>query len=1302
MSRIEKLSITGVRAFGNREAMHITFKAPLTLIVGTNGSGKTTIIECLKYVTCGELPPNSDSGRSFVHDPKMAGEKEIFAQVKIQYISTEGMRMVTTRNMSLSVRQGKRTFKALEGAIRMGKDGERNTISSRVGEMNTMMPRFLGVSKAVLENVIFCHQEDSLWPMLPPSQLKVKFDEIFEAHKYSKAIDNIKVMQKNKKIELKNHEIEEVHCQKDNEKRVSLKKKIKDLEARCDALREEAHKFGEQRKEAENEYNEAANRFAEVNIVVGELNNKRTERRMMEENVHGLRENLTEMSESDEELQRMLEEYDQHLQSFESDEQAQKQRYHDKESDVAAARNKQSAKVNAIGRFEAEKASYDRQVENRNRLIQESARTHEIRGYDRDIDDRLAKEFMQKLTRVTRDAQSEFERVRSEVQDEVSAQQKKLNQLNAEASAWRQQKESSRQQINTYDTKISDIQKRIQNVSANESDKASLESQLSDAQIKLRTTKSELETAPWNDQIESTDSELRRLADAREKLDAEQAEAARRAGESAQIDYMQKQFDEHQRSLEIMVGAHGDRIKSVLGEGWKPSTLDASYDRALKNLEGELADAKKQLDGTQTQADNLRSKLDELKATLATKQKEVKSAEKDIYKAAGCTPNDFPDELAAREAARDDHKQESGSLEVIQSYFDSAVKTAERQKSCRMCARHFEGDAELRKMLERVEQEQNKLVQQIDPNKLKDAEAALEQARSVSTQFDTWERLTEKEIPAIRREIDGVELKWQKVNKECEDQSSVYKEKASEKQDIDSLSKTVASIVKLSSESSTLETQIKELAVKQKAEGLSRGLEAVQADIKKLDGESKAQQALRSEAVNNRDRKRTAVSSLELEVSNLNGKLNQAMYDLKARKDLEGQEQEYKGYKTLEREKVREADTKLGINASQMATEQAKYDDMSRRGADRDREQQNKYNKLNNSLNKLTDVEADIKAYHDRGGDEQLVQAKREKEAADADIARAVGEQNQITRNIKKLQDQSQSYAESKRNIADNQKFRRDRRKLQELLSAIEELEQRNAETDRDRYQRAAQRWQNKRNEASAEQAKVVGELKGTDAEQIAAIEEYARDYKHAARKYKEAHIMVTTTKAAIQDLGAYGAALDKAIMQYHTMKMEQINAIIGELWQKTYMGTDVDTVMIRSENETVKAAKNYNYRVVMVKQDTEMDMRGRCSAGQKVLASIIIRMALAECFGLRCGVIALDEPTTNLDSENIRALALSLNEIIKERKKQNNFQLIVITHDEEFLRNMSCGDHTDTYYRVFRNDKQNTEIKRQNIAEVM
>lgn len=174
--------------------------------------------------------------------------------------------------------------------------------------------------------------------------------------------------------------------------------------------------------------------------------------------------------------------------------------------------------------------------------------------------------------------------------------------------------------------------------------------------------------------------------------------------------------------------------------------------------------------------------------------------------------------------------------------------------------------------------------------------------------------------------------------------------------------------------------------------------------------------------------------------------------------------------------------------------------------------------------------------------------------------------------------------------------------------------------------------------------------------------------------------------------------------MEYHKLKMEEINRIVEELWRNTYQGTDVDRILIRSEGHDEKSGANrsYNYRVCMVKQDAELDMRGRCSAGQKVLASIIIRLALAECFGVNCGLIALDEPTTNLDRDNIRSLAESLHGIIRARQQQANFQLIIITHDEEFLKFMKCADFCDHYFRISRDERQKSRIEKQSIADVL
>jgi DNA repair protein RAD50 len=272
---------------------------------------------------------------------------------------------------------------------------------------------------------------------------------------------------------------------------------------------------------------------------------------------------------------------------------------------------------------------------------------------------------------------------------------------------------------------------------------------------------------------------------------------------------------------------------------------------------------------------------------------------------------------------------------------------------------------------------------------------------------------------------------------------------------------------------------------------------------------------------------------------------------------------------------------------------------------------------------------------------------------------------------------------------------------MQTLKTEISKLESKNAQADKDRHENEGLKWQNERNKLAAEQAGIIGEAKSKDVQLKQLLAEWETDYKGADANYKEAHVKVEVTKAAVEDLGRYAGALDKAIMKYHSIKMEEINRIIDELWRKTYRGTDVDSILIRSENETQKGNKSYNYRVVIVKQDAEMDMRGRCSAGQKVLASIIIRLALAECFGVNCGLIALDEPTTNLDRDNVRALAESLYELIRVRRQQANFQLIVITHDEEFLRNMNCADICDYYYKISRDDRQKSIIRRQQISQV-
>ena len=79
MTSIDKLQIRGIRSFSPNAVQNIEFYKPLTLIVGKNGSGKTTIIETLKMATTGNLPPHCRNGQALIHDPKIVGQTEVRA-----------------------------------------------------------------------------------------------------------------------------------------------------------------------------------------------------------------------------------------------------------------------------------------------------------------------------------------------------------------------------------------------------------------------------------------------------------------------------------------------------------------------------------------------------------------------------------------------------------------------------------------------------------------------------------------------------------------------------------------------------------------------------------------------------------------------------------------------------------------------------------------------------------------------------------------------------------------------------------------------------------------------------------------------------------------------------------------------------------------------------------------------------------------------------------------------------------------------------------------------------------------------
>eukprot|EP00750_Incisomonas_marina_P015502 INCI18340.2.p1 GENE.INCI18340.2~~INCI18340.2.p1 ORF type:complete len:1089 (+),score=298.92 INCI18340.2:211-3477(+) len=197
MSYLNKLGIQGIRSFDPDQPAVIKFFKPLTVIVGANGCGKTTIIECLKYATTSTLPV---PGAMWVHDPQIAGEAEVKASVKLGFTTGGGKRYTTTqvvkvrRTAGRKGSAGKKQFSTLDMVLTFHDQAEQRThnLGGKCATLAEAVPKLLGVSKPILENVFFCHQEDSNWPMGTARELQDKFNAIFMVSKYTKAMQNIK------------------------------------------------------------------------------------------------------------------------------------------------------------------------------------------------------------------------------------------------------------------------------------------------------------------------------------------------------------------------------------------------------------------------------------------------------------------------------------------------------------------------------------------------------------------------------------------------------------------------------------------------------------------------------------------------------------------------------------------------------------------------------------------------------------------------------------------------------------------------------------------------------------------------------------------------------------------------------------------------------------------------------------------------------------------------------------------------------------------------------------------------------
>ncbi|KAI0755005.1 hypothetical protein C8Q80DRAFT_404011 [Daedaleopsis nitida] len=740
------------------------------------------------------------------------------------------------------------------------------------------------------------------------------------------------------------------------------------------------------------------------------------------------------------------------------------------------------------------------------------------------------------------------------------------------------------------------------------------------------------------------------------------------------------------------------KFRKLVGVDARPETMEQELDRAALEKEREQADFETQSSAASRNLQAAQTSLSSLKAQAKAKQDEIKSLDKRIQ--AGLRDGEYDGTVeeavdgASKEIGvrNEDLGKSAGTHDVYQRF----LTTGKSKKCCPLCTRGLNDqematfEKNIRDTMKKSTPEAIKELQK----ELQDWESELKRLQELAVLSAARTNLQTVELPALEKQIQAKEADIPGLTTEAEEASAQLAEVTRELKEIAAMRQHAASVSKAQKEMERLKQEIAALESDLVASGSTKTADDVQQDLDQVTAELRTNEREKQLLLADRDNKNAAVRTHETNLHRLELDESECRNKLRDKDELERRIEEMRTEITTANARLKDLDAKIG-------DAQAPIEKLEREHKELERELNAKITqaqKASQDLNMSADKLESMNKWLVKNGKEKITRRLKELneliEERETEVQEQALKLEQVRAKLSDIDREINEAGMTMANLRENLRFRRLKRDLAATEAQLDAI-------DMDEAAKAKRIWTEKWNvekqketDLQTKSARVGGELNSLE-DQLKTFENDMQDFKNVNKKYRDQLIKVKMSDMANNDLEKYAKALDNAIMKYHSLKMEEVNDTMRHLWNKTYQGTDIDGIKISSDSEGGATKRSYNYRVVMTKDQVEMDMRGRCSAGQKMLASIIIRLALADSFGQNCGILALDEPTNALDTENIDALAASLVDIINERRDHANFQLIIITHDESFLRKLGQSNVMEYYWRVSRDSRQKSVIER-------
>ena len=1192
--------------------------------------------------------------------------------------------------MQLTQQKAKTVQKTLESLLltRDPVTGEQVSISSRCAELDAEIPRHLGVSKAILDNVIFCHQEESNWPLSEPGLLKKKFDDIFSSAKYAKALEAIKKLRKQRVQEIKLDEQKHEYLKADRDKAFKIRKNIRAATQRITESKEKIYVIDRDLEKLtgniellESDWQE----YEKIHNLINQLENQKT---MFERNISDLQMSMTLMNESDEELEKLQSnqnaknsEIALSLETLNSEKGELVKRLSDLEGgryDLLKDHGRISATLEAHAEMENQIwCELKKAMSSIGKEVKENSFSHSIFVNS-------LKEFSIHVEKLL----TEYESFKNSSQSQLSAAQADVTNARNHKIKMEEKRGNMMEMLDSNEKKIVDLNRKLESYSNTELKIQDLNSQIALNEQNLKDLQESIEKQNFDALIQEKqafctdmEKEISQIQDSMFKSASSMKEKLRIEELVEAVGNLKSQIDAESEELTI---------------AWKQYSETDEYETKMvtsriENIEEKLRRNKDKHESSMKLKIEIESAIQLIKTSKQNKEDERQLSIEIILK--HCELEEVESKLLALETEYEENRNILSSSENAVSMYSRFKTAASENHACPLCVRSFVSDLERENFVSRMDNVIEKIPERIADASSRKPELEGEIAKLKSLlPYVTQIKTLDDQIKSAVLEIKSLELKLKSI------QSDVSNDDAELGQELDKLKSFLmdySNIQEIKNSLMEKEKLLRSLQVQftgvsdQPMEEMQVRANELKIEIEKVKSDLNSLFQGKKQMLSDIETLRIHQTDLNNTKNSLERQANDMTLTQSSLTEVQKSRDEFKSHiESMDKEiEVLSEILENALDAEKKIKESAEIENHALLS---------QINEQKISLERLNTFSKNAEKRNDL--EVQFANVSRNLEHHESVILIEKEKLSQTQKSIGDFSRESSEITVHHRNVNDNLTLRKLQSEVKALLKTISEnrdivkgfnVEEKKEQLKEDKKQFTL---------LLEKKAEIMGEAKQVEEAVSGLKNDLQTDYEDIENNYRQQYLKVYGSQLGNRDLEIYAKAMDSAIMKYHTLKMDEINKIIRELWVNTYQGSDIDTIEIRSDNVGAKGGSSYNYRIVMIKGDSELDMRGRCSAGQRVLTSLIVRLALAESFGVNCGILALDEPTTNLDRENIESLAESLSNIINSRKKQNNFQLIIITHDEEFVKMLGRSEHCDYFWRVDKNDGQNSTISRQSI----